>query len=108
MMGDDWLNNASTRDRYAAHVESELQREIEVVNARIAAAAVERGVQCIHRAAVGDPAECLAACAAEVGPDLIVIGMKRPRGAPGLRSRMDLEKLTGGTSAPLYLAPHPR
>ena len=29
MMGDDWLNNASTRAAYGRHVESQLAREIE-------------------------------------------------------------------------------
>ena len=29
MMGDDWLNNATTRDTYGRHVERQLECEIE-------------------------------------------------------------------------------
>ena len=37
MMGDDWLNNASTRDIYGRHVENQLAREIDVELARMGA-----------------------------------------------------------------------
>jgi nucleotide-binding universal stress UspA family protein len=108
MMGDDWLNNAATRDRYAEYLETELGREVETLSSRLAAEARARDVRYEHRSVVGDPAECLVAYAAEIEAELIVIGTRRPRGAPGLRSRMDLEKLTGGLVAPLLVAPYPR
>jgi nucleotide-binding universal stress UspA family protein len=108
MMGDDWLNNARTRDIYARHVESQLQREIDEEVARVRAIAQQRGLIYTHRVVLGKPAECLLACAAELRPDLVVIGSPRPPGARGLRSRMHLETLVRALAAPLLVAPYPR
>jgi nucleotide-binding universal stress UspA family protein len=108
MMGDDWLNNARTRDIYARHVESQLQREIDEELARVRTMAQQRGLAYAHQVTLGKPAECLLACAAELRPDLIVIGSPRPPGARGLRSRMQLDTLVRGLAAPLLVAPYPR
>jgi nucleotide-binding universal stress UspA family protein len=108
MMGDDWLNNASTRDIYARHVESQLQREIDEDVRRVRALAAARGLQFVHRVALGKPAECLLACAADVNPDLVVIGAPRPPGVQGLRSRMHLDTLVRGLAAPLLVVPYPK
>ena len=108
MMGDDWLNNASTRAAYGRHVESQLGREIE--EHRLA---LEREVQAGGRryemkAVLGKPDEALLEHAAALHPDLVVIGSPRPPGAPGLRSRMRVDKLAGALDAPLGGIPHPR
>lgn len=108
MMGDDWLNNAATRDRYGRHVENELAREIEEVRMRLDAASRARDVRYEHRTVIGDPAECLVAYAAEVVPELVVIGCPRPPQIPGLRSRMNLDILVRTLAVPLYVAPFPR
>ncbi len=108
MMGDDWLNNARTRDVYARHVEGELQREIDEGIARVRALAVARGLRFEHRVVLGKPAECVLAWAADVNPDLVVIGAPRPPGAQGLRSRMQLDVLVRGLAAPLLVAPYPK
>jgi nucleotide-binding universal stress UspA family protein len=108
MMGDDWLNNASTRDRYARHLEGELGREIEALCARLETEVRGREARYVQRTAVGDPAACLVAYAAEFGPDLVVIGARRPPRVEGLRSRMRLERLTTQLAAPLLVAPYPR
>jgi len=108
MMGDDWLNNSSTRDVYARHVENQLQREIGEEVERLRTQTLDHGLRYAHRVVLGKPAECLAACAAELRPDLIVIGSPRPRGVLGLRSRMQLEVLVRELSAPLLVAPFPR
>jgi hypothetical protein len=45
--------------------------------------------------------------AATLRPDIVVIGAPRPKGSPGLRSRMRVEKLAGALGAPLLVVPHP-
>lgn len=107
MMGDDWLNNASTRDAYGRHVERQLEREIEEEVARVRALAQERGLHYERRVVLGKPAECLLEAAATHKPDLVVIGSPRPAGVRGLRSRMQLETLARRLAVPLLIAPHP-
>jgi len=108
MLGDDWLNNASTRAAYGRHVESQLAREIE--EHRIA---LEREVRATGRryemkAVLGKPDQALIEHAAAIRPDLVVIGSPRPPGAPGLRSRMRVDRLAGALDTPLLVIPHPR
>ena len=107
MMGDDWLNNVSTRDTYAKHVESELAGEIEAHRRELEDMVKSAGLTYVCRTVLGKPAECLLAYAIEVKPDLIVIGSPRPKGRPGIRSRMHLDTLAGALGAPLLVIPHP-
>lgn len=107
MMGDDWLNNASTRDAYGRHVEQQLEREIEAEVARVRSRAAELGLRYERRITLGKPAECLLEAAAGLKPDLVVIGSPRPPRVRGLRSRMQLETLVRGLSVPLLIVPHP-
>ena len=107
MMGDDWLNNASTRDAYGRHVERQLESEIEVEVARVRKQAGEVGLRYERRVVLGKPAECLLEAAAMLAPDLVVIGAPRPAGSRGLRSRMQVETLARGLAAPLLIVPHP-
>jgi len=107
MMGDDWLNNASTRDAYGRHVERQLESEIELEVARVRERARELGLRYERRVVLGKPAECLLEAAAMLKPDLVVIGVPRPAGSPGLRSRMQVETLMRGLAAPLLIVPHP-
>lgn len=108
MMGDDWLNNASTRDAFGRHVERQLEREIAEQVARVRAQAGERGLRYEARIELGKPADCLVEFAGGLRPDLVVIGSPRPRGVRGIRSRMDLETLVRALAAPLLVAPYPR
>lgn len=108
MMGDDWLNDVSTRDVYCKHVESELGKEIDEHRRALEPQLASRGARYHSRVAIGTPAECLLSFAAEVEPDLIVLGSPRPRGTPGLRSRMQVEKLLKSLSASLLIVPYPR
>lgn len=108
MMGDDWLNNAATRDVYCRHIESELGKEIDRHRQELEPQVASRGARYHPRVAMGKPAECLLALAAEIEPDLVVIGSSRPPGTSGLRSRMRVEKLLGKLEAPLLIVPHPR
>ena len=107
MMGDDWLNNAATRDAFGRHVERQLEREIESEVARVRAQAAEAGLRYERRVVLGKPAECLLEAAAMLKPDLVVIGSPRPAKARGLRSRMQLETLVRGLAVSLLIVPHP-
>ena len=108
MMGDDWLNNASTRAEYGRYVENQLGRECDEHMTRVRRAAVEHTLRYESHLLVGDPATCLLEQAHALAPELIVIGRRRPKGADGLRSRMQLKRLQGSLPAPLLIVPYPR
>jgi len=106
MLGDDWLNNASTRADFGRYLESELGREIDQHIARMRLAASARSLDYQPQIMVGDPAACLCEHAADVSPDLVVIGAKRPAGAQGLRSRLSIERVLKQLQAPVLMVPH--
>lgn len=105
MQGDDWLNNSSTRDAFARHLEDQLDMEnaerIRILKERCS----RRGLA--YRALVkfGDPATCVVEMAREVAADLVLIGPPRAKGEPGYRSRMNLETLARGLDCTLSIAP---
>jgi nucleotide-binding universal stress UspA family protein len=108
MLGDDWLNNASTRAAYGRHVESQLAREIEEHRLALEREVRATGGRYEMKAVLGKPDQALIEYAAAIRPDLVVIGSPRPPGTPGLRSRMRVDKLAGGLDTPLLVIPHPR
>jgi nucleotide-binding universal stress UspA family protein len=107
MQGDDWLNDASTRDDFGRYVENLLENDARRELATVEARCQERGIG--YRAVMrfGEPVEIVLAITIEVQPDLVVIGPPRRKGEEGLRSRMDLEKLVRGLKCPLLIAPRP-
>ncbi|MDP2826437.1 MAG: universal stress protein [Sulfuritalea sp.] len=107
MQGDDWLNDASTRDAFGDYVENMLENDAKRELAAVASRCTERGLACESVMRFGNPAETVLAVAGEVGADLVVIGSPRKKGEEGLRSRMELEKLVRGLQCPLLIAPHP-
>lgn len=107
MMGDDWLNNASTREVYAKYVESELAREIDLHLQSLEKDIHEKSIRYESKIVLGKPAECVIEYARKIGPDLVVIGSPRPKGSPGLRSRMNVEQLVAGLKVPLLVVPYP-
>jgi nucleotide-binding universal stress UspA family protein len=107
MQGDDWLNNASTRDAFGGYVENMLENDAKRELAAAAARCMERGLACESVVRFGNPADTVVAVAAEVGAEFVVIGSPRRKGEEGLRSRMELEKLVRGLKCPLLIAPHP-
>jgi nucleotide-binding universal stress UspA family protein len=107
MMGDDWLNNAATRDVYGKYVENQLQQEIQSHIDRLRPAALAHGIAYEFKVMLGKPTECLLAYSREVAPALVVIGAPRPKGRLGLRSRMHPERLVVALTAPLLVIPHP-
>ena len=107
MMGDDWLNNASTRDKYADYLETALGREIddhcEIVKKRAAARSIAYSRQIV----VGKPDKCLVEYCQENSYDLVVLGAPRPKKVAGLRSRMSTEYVIKNLSIPLLTVPFP-
>jgi nucleotide-binding universal stress UspA family protein len=107
MLGDDWLNNAVTQDRFGKYVESQLGEEMEAARRRVEAEVRHSGLGYRFEFRVGRPADRLVEISALVSPDMVVIGSPRPKAVPGFRSRMDLETLVRGLSVPLTVVPHP-
>lgn len=105
MMGDDWLNNVATRITYGNYVEGELAREVADHVAGLADRAKAAGLRYADEVMVGKPAECLLAAIRCHPPDLVVVGTPRPKGEPGLRSRLDLAVLAAGLAVPLLVVP---
>lgn len=104
MQGDDWLNNAWTRDAFARHLEDQLGRETAAQLRALESRARERGFDYRSVVRVGDPAKCLLDIARAEQAELAVIGPPRRKGEPGYRSRMDLEALARGLACPLVVA----
>lgn len=108
MMGDDWLNNAATREIYGRYVESELAKEIRRNIRRLQKESVRKRIRYRAEIVQGKPTDCLVASAARDGADLVVIGSPRPKGKAGLRSRMQVDELARTLKAPLLIVPYPR
>lgn len=108
MMGDDWLNNVATRDVYCKHIESQLGQEISQHRQTLEPRVVAQGARYETKVVLGKPVDCLLDFAAEINPDLVIIGSPRPAGAQGLHSRMQVEKLLRALGAPLLIVPYPR
>lgn len=105
--GDGWRINASTEHAFCDYVEAQIEREILEHLGRVHAAAKARRIQYSAGSKHGRLEVCLIATTAEADFDLVVIGSPRPKGHPGLRSRLDLGKLTRGLRVPLLVVPHP-
>lgn len=108
MQGDDWLNNASTRDVFGRYVEGLLEADMAEQLGALEARCAQRHINYKSVARYGDPADCLLETAEQEQATLVVIGPPRPKGMTGLRSRMDLERLVRKLSVPLLVANHTR
>ena len=108
MQGDDWLNNASTRDIFGRYVENQLEDEIRLHVQRLQKLAAKRRIRYRPDMTLGKPTDCLIERAKRTGINLVVIGSPRPRSKAGLRSRMDTEKLTRALRVPLLIVPRPK
>lgn len=104
MQGDDWLNNASTRDVFGRYVEGLLEKDTAEQLRAVEARCTERHIDYRSVARYGDPADCLFETAEQVQATLVVIGPPRPKGMTGLRSRIDVERLTRKLAVPLLIA----
>jgi len=108
MMGDDWLNNVSTRMVYAQYVESTLEAEVAREIRRVQRDAKKRGVRYQPEIAFGNPAECLLARLKQGGVDIAVLGALRPKRRTGLRSRMLTDDVLRNVNVPILIAPYPK
>jgi nucleotide-binding universal stress UspA family protein len=107
MMGDDWLNNAVTQARFGDYVENQLAAEAATEIDRVEKMAQEKSITYSCDYKLGKPAETLLEECAAGDFDVVVIGSPRPKGTPGYRSRMILEKLVRELSVRLFIIPHP-
>ena len=107
MMGDDWLNNSSTRDDYGDYVESQLEAEIHQQVEKLKKAAAKKKIRYDFKVVVGKPGTVLLDAAAEDKCDIVIIGSPRPKGKKGLRSRMDLDLIARDLQVPLLIVPYP-
>ncbi len=107
MMGDDWLNNAHTRDTYGRYVESELEKELLAYVQLVINEARTRKITYSYRIVLGKPEACLLELCEKENFDLAVIGSPRPKGMTGIRSRMALEPLARSLETPLVIVPYP-
>lgn len=105
--GDGWRINASTQREFCDYLEATIEKEILQHLTRLHAEARSRGIAYSASSRHGRVDTCLIECARESDVDLVVIGAPRPRGQPGLRSRVDLDRLVRGLSVPLVVVPHP-
>ena len=106
MTGDDWLNNGTTRDRFRRYLENELSEEVEANKNRVSQAAESHELKYTSEVIVGEPDECLIKTSEKSEYDLIVMGSPRPKGKPGLRSRM-MTKITRKLPTPVFIVPYP-
>lgn len=107
MMGDDWLNNGITRDRYARYLETELGRELDQHIDRVREQAQARGIDYSSEIVIGEPDQCLSRYCKQDRFDLVIVGSPRPKGEPGLKSRMTTKKALKSVDIPLLVAPYP-
>lgn len=104
MQGDDWLNNASTRDVFARYVEGLLEKDAADQVAALGARCAGAGLDYTSVVRFGDPTQCLLEAASGRAVSAVVIGPPRPRGVPGFRSGVDLTALVRGMRAPVFIA----
>lgn len=108
MTGDDWLNNGVSRDRFTGYLEKELGEEIDANRERLEQEAASRNINYTFEFVVGKPDECLIDLHKRMHFDVIVLGSPRPRGKPGLRSRMVTKPLSRALQEQLMIVPYPQ
>jgi nucleotide-binding universal stress UspA family protein len=107
MTGDGWRINASTEHAFCDYLEAQIEREIMEHLTRFSVEALSRDIRYSAGSKHGRLEDCLIAAAQEQAFDLVMIGAPRPKGHPGFRSRMDLDRLARGLRVPLVVVPHP-
>ena len=104
MQGDDWLNNASTRDTFGRYVEGLLEKDAAEQLRALETRCAERKLAYKSVLRVGDPTECFIEVTAQEQATLAIIGPPRPKGMLGYRSGIKLEPLARQLRAPLIIA----
>ncbi len=88
MLGDDWLNNEITRERFGNYLESELAHEIDETITRLQKQLQPFDIEAKHKVVIGDPENELLKACQEGNYKLVITGSTRPKTMPGLKSRM--------------------
>lgn len=107
MMGDDWLNNGVSRDRFGRYLESEIGREVDDTCARVSQQCEAKLVDYSKDIVLGEPDDYLLKACQQGNFDLVVLGSPRPKGKSGLRSRMLTDHVIKTLSIPLLIVPYP-
>ena len=107
MMGDDWLNDSSTRDDYGDYVESQLENEIRLHIKKLTKAVTKKNIKYDYEVVVDKPGPALLRSAQAEKYDIAVVGSPRPKGKKGLRSRIEFDKLARDLHIPLLIIPYP-
>lgn len=107
MTGDGWRIDARTEHQFCDYLEGQIERENREQMLRVFRQARARGVSYAASSRSGPLEDCLIAASREEVCDLVVIGAPRPKGTPGLRSRLRLDRLAAGLAVPLLVVPHP-
>lgn len=108
MTGDDWLNNGHTRDQFSRYLETQLGKEINSHCERIAQQARQHELSYTKKMVLGKLDQSLISYSKTRPFDLVIIGSPRPKGIPGLRSRMLTKNLPCALNIPLLIAPYPQ
>ncbi|MDH5327260.1 MAG: universal stress protein [Gammaproteobacteria bacterium] len=107
IMGDDWLNNGVSRDRFAGHIETQLGQEVDQHAQWVQEIVEAAGLQYESTFIYGDPEDCLLKVGQQISPELLVLGAPRPKGVSGLRSRLLTDKVMRALNVPMMIAPYP-
>ncbi|MXY15072.1 MAG: hypothetical protein F4Y53_05245 [Proteobacteria bacterium] len=107
MLGDDWLNNSSTRKRFEHYLEMELSRETNGHLRRVRDRLSKTSADSAHEVVLGKPDQCLTDACEQSAYDLVVMGSPRPKRSRGLRSQMMTRHVTRRLKTPLLVVPHP-
>ena len=107
MLGDDWLNNDSTRRRFEDYLEKELNDEVNGHIRRVRDQLADLGAKAVHEVVLGRPDRCLVDACEQTAFDLVVMGSLRPKGSSGLCSRMTTRHAVHRLKIPKLVVPHP-
>jgi len=109
--GDDWLNNAITRDQFRDYLQTELGREVDQQCARLNQKVTARTFNYRSNILFGKPDKALLQCAETNVHDLVILGSPRPRhlsGLMGLRSVMLTKQVWHTLKTDLLIVPYPK
>jgi len=107
ILGDDWLNNDCTRNKFCNYLEAELEDEVNLNISRVRKHLKSLGIAYTKKIIVGEPDKSLIQACEEVSYDIVVMGSPRPKGIAGLYSRMSTTFLAQNLNTSIFTAPHP-
>ena len=107
MLGDDWLNNEITRERFSTYLESELAQEIDETIYRIQNNLSVFNTKVEHKVVIGNPIKELISTCQEDDYQLVITGSARPKTMSGLKSRMIGKRIAQKLPMKYLQVPHP-